>query len=66
MGEPKGMLPNTRWVAAHLANSYARKLAHLETFEAFQLLKDESSSLRSETIEANCQVAKNEAYLQLK
>jgi hypothetical protein len=37
MGEPKGMLPNTRWVAARLANTCVRKLAHLETFKAFQL-----------------------------
>jgi hypothetical protein len=35
--EPKGMLPNSRWVAAHFAKLYARKLAHLNTFKAFQL-----------------------------
>jgi hypothetical protein len=37
MGDPMGMLPNTWLEAAHLANTCARKFAHLETFEAYQL-----------------------------
>ena len=44
MGEPKAMLPNARWVAAHLANACVRKLAYQNTFEACQLQKEESST----------------------
>ena len=34
-----GMLPNTMWEAAYLANECARKLAHLKVFIAFQTEK---------------------------
>jgi hypothetical protein len=38
-GKLSGMLPNTKWEAAHLATECARKLTHLETLEAVQKLK---------------------------
>jgi hypothetical protein len=37
IGDPVGMLPKTQLEAAHLANACALKLAHLDTFKAFQL-----------------------------
>ena len=58
MRDPMGMLPNTRWVEAHLAKKCAWKLAHLETFKTLQLWKKERSRVMSDTIEANCQIEK--------
>jgi hypothetical protein len=37
MEEPKGILPNTKWIVAHFAILCTRKLAHLNAFKAFQL-----------------------------
>ena len=47
MRDPMKMLPKTRWKVAHLAKACARKLAHLETFEAFRLGKEDKTTLMS-------------------
>jgi hypothetical protein len=43
MGEVLGMLPNTRFEAAHLAVWCANEFAHLETFNAVQSGRGESN-----------------------
>jgi hypothetical protein len=58
IGDLVGMLPNTRWVAAHLAKTCACKLALLETFIAFQLRKEERYSLILKIKGAKCQEEK--------
>jgi hypothetical protein len=62
MGDPMGMLPNTWLEAAHLANTCARKFAHLETFEAYQLWKEIKSKLISEITLAKDQEEKREGW----
>jgi len=48
MREPMRMLSNTRWETAHFANTCARKFAHLDTFTADQLWKEDRTKLISE------------------
>jgi hypothetical protein len=56
--EEMGMLPNTKWEAAHLATRCVSELAHLKIFKAFQLGMESRRSWTSKITGAEIQSKK--------